>query len=262
MLIHHPAKEFKYTTPFLAVQEDKLKQTALLASKTFHYLAGPEDLKARVSKLLALRTEAGIEERPLIVWEPAPLSCRPENLEACMEAAASVDILSPNHLELAKLFSEPHSDIIDKDKIEVLASKCLDHGVGPDGNGTVIVRAGENGCFVSNRNHVSAWFDPFYALRSGETPNAKIVDPTGAGNAFLGSYAVGYLKTGSVIEAACYGSVGASFALEQVGMPQLSVQGNEELWNGVNVLSRLEEYMSRLKFSHEGDQPAAISSKP
>lgn len=262
MLIHPTAKDFKYATPVLAVQEDGLKHTALLASKAFHYLAGPEDLKVRVSKLLALRAEAGIEERPLILWEPSPLSCGPENLEACMEAAASVDVLSPNHLELAKLFSESHLDLIGKNKIEILASKCLDRGVGPDGNGTVIVRAGENGCFIDDRNNLSAWLDPFYALVSEDTPNATIVDPTGAGNAFLGSYAVGYLKTGSVIEAACYGSVGASFALEQVGMPRLSVQGNEELWNGVNVLSRLEEYMSRHKCGHEGNQPEAISSTP
>ncbi|OKO97755.1 hypothetical protein PENSUB_9681 [Penicillium subrubescens] len=256
------AKGFKYTTPILAVQEDNLKHTSLLDSKAFHYLAGPEDLKARVSKLLALRAEAGIEERPLIIWEPSPLSCGPENLEACMESAASVDILSPNHLELARLFSEPQPDVIDKDKIEDLASKCLDRGVGPDGNGTLIVRAGENGCFISNRNNPAAWLDPFYATMPGETPNAKTVDPTGAGNAFLGSYAVGYLETGSVIKAACYGSVGASFALEQVGMPQLSVQGNEELWNGVNVLSRLEKYMSRQKCGREGDEPEAISSEP
>lgn len=73
-----------------------------------------------------------------------------------------------------------------------------------------------------------------------------MVDPTGAGNAFLGAYAVGYLETGSVIEAACYGSVGASFAIEQVGMPEKTLDGDEELWNGVNVLSRLREYTSRL----------------
>lgn len=262
MLIHCPAKDFKYTTPVLAVREDNLKHTTLLASRAFHYLAGPEDLKARISKLLALRAEAGIHERPLIIWEPAPLSCRPENLEACLDAAASVNVLSPNHLELAKLFSEPHSDVIDKKKIEYFASKCLDRGVGPDGNGTVIVRAGENGCFIRNQNNLSVWLNPFYTTMPGEKPDAKIVDPTGAGNAFLGSYAVGYLKTGSVIEAACYGSVGASFALEQVGMPQLNVQDDEELWNNVNVLSRLQEYISRQSCGRKGDQTEAISSKP
>lgn len=229
-----------------------MKHTNLLASRAFHYLASPEDLQVRVSKLLALRAGAGIHERPLIIWEPAPLSCRPENLEACLEAAALVDVLSPNHLELAKLFSEPQSDVIGKTKIEELAFGCLNRGVGPDGNGTVIVRAGENGCFISNKNTSSIWLDPFYTTEPGEKPNAKVVDPTGAGNAFLGSYAVGYLKTGSVIEAACYGSVGASFAIEQVGVPRLSIQDKEELWNGVKVLPRLEEYMARQNFGRQG----------
>ncbi|KAJ5450720.1 uncharacterized protein N7458_007169 [Penicillium daleae] len=262
MLISCPAKDFEYTTPVITVQEESLKHTPFLASRAFHYLAGPEHLKARVSKLLALRAEAGIHERPLIIWEPAPLLCRPENLDACLEAAASVDVFSPNHLELAKLFSKSHSDVIDKKKIEDFASKCVDRGVGPDSNATVIVRAGENGCFISNRNNLSTWLDPFYTMMPGEEPNSKIVDPTGAGNAFLGSYAVGYLKTGSVTKAACYGSVGASFALEQVGIPRVSVQLNEELWNNASVLSRLQEYMARQNWNSRGDQPESTESKP
>lgn len=245
MLMCRLAKDFKYTTPVLAIQEDSLKHTKLLASRAYHYLAGPEDLRVRVSKLLALRAEGGIHERPLIIWEPAPLSCRPENLEAIFEAAALVDVLSPNHLELAKLFSESHAEVTDKKKIENLVSRCLDAGVGPEGNGTVIVRAGEMGCFISDRNNLSTWLDPFYANIPGGKSNANIVDPTGAGNTFLGSYAVGYLMTGRVIEAACYGSVGASFAVEQVGVPQLSVNDHEELWNDVNVRFRLQEYMAR-----------------
>ena len=72
-----------------------------------------------------------------------------------------------------------------------------------------------------------------------------MVDPTGAGNAFLGGYSIGYLQTGGDIEqAACYGSVAASFALEQVGMPK-RIDGDEELWNGASVLDRLNEYRAR-----------------
>lgn len=260
MLMYCPAKDFKYTTPVLSVLEDSLKHTEFQASKAFHYLASPEDLRVRVSKLLALRAEAGILGRPLIIWEPAPLSCQPENLEACLEAAALVDVFSPNHLELAKLFSELNPEVVDKKMIEDIASGCLGSGIGPEGSGTVIVRAGEMGCFISNR-HVSTWLDPFYTTTPREKlDTGKVVDPTGAGNTFLGSYAVGFLKTGSVIEAACYGAVGASFALEQVGMPQLSVKGNEELWNNVNVLSRLEEYMTRQTCDRQGSSPKIARS--
>ncbi len=259
MLMYCSAKDFKYTTPLLSVLEDNLKHTEFLASKAFHYLASPEDLQTRVFKLLASRAEAGIHERPLIIWEPAPLSCWPENAEACLEAAALVDVFSPNHLELVKLFSELNPEVIDKQMIEELASRRLCSRVGPEGSGTVIVRAGEMGCLISNR-HQCTWLDPFYTTTPGGEPDTRVVDPTGAGNTFLGSYAVGFLKTGSDIEAACYGTVGASFALEQIGMPQLSVKGNEELWNNVNVLSRLEEYMARQTCDRQDSPPKIARS--
>jgi sugar/nucleoside kinase (ribokinase family) len=254
------AKNFKYTTPVLAIQDSSIANTALLGSKVFHYLHTPDDIKPRIESLLALRQKSGILDRPLIIWEPAPPSCKPPNLQTCLEAAALVDILSPNHLELAAFFAEPvlsspsasefiasTSEVEDhKNKIEELTSKFLENGIGRNGNGIILVRAGEHGCLVRSRTLAPRWIPPFYGSEPRRQP-ASVVDPTGAGNAFLGAFAVGYLKTGSVVEAACYGSVGASFALEQVGMPEKSDEGGEELWNGVSVCLRLEEYMSQNK---------------
>lgn len=192
-----------------------------------------------------MRQRSGVLERPLIIWEPAPPSCKPENLRACLEAAALVDVFSPNHLELAAFFGKSLSASQDKHVIEQLVLRFIDSGVGRDGRGTVIVRAGEHGCVIGSRDLPPRWLPPFYDSTSGKQ-HVKVVDPTGAGNAFLGAYAVGYLETGSVVEAACYGSVGSTFALEQVGMPKRSKDGNEELWNGANVFSRLHEYMTRV----------------
>jgi sugar/nucleoside kinase (ribokinase family) len=176
-----------------------------------------------------------------------------------------VDVFSPNHLELAAFFGESLSPSASasasegysekdktKTKIEELALKFLDSGVGPSGNGLMLIRAGEHGCLLRSRALPSpVWIPTFYDPDSGSKPrkqHAKVIDPTGAGNAFLGAFAMGYLKTGgSVVEAACYGSVGASFALEQVGMPEKTEKGGEELWNGVTVFSRLREYMPRTK---------------
>lgn len=107
----------------------------------------------------------------------------------------------------------------------------------------VVIRAGEHGSLVTAHDLPLTWVPPFYG---SATKDEKIVDPTGAGNAFLGAYAVGFLKTGDIVRAACYGSVGASFALEQVGMPEKGGDGDgEELWNGVSIFGRLEEYLSR-----------------
>ncbi|KAJ5490798.1 hypothetical protein N7539_002365 [Penicillium diatomitis] len=242
-------KDFQYTTALLSIQEDNLKQTPLLASHAFHYLAAPADVKVRIPQLLALREEAGITGRPLIVWEPSPLFCGAELLEEVMQAASVVDVLSPNHLELARLFSVTLSEGFNRATIEGLAARCLERGIGPQGEGTIVIRAGEHGCFVSSRKIRSVWLDPYYSETLGKESDAKTVDPTGAGNTFLGSYAVGYLQTQDAVTAACYGSVGASFAMEQVGTPCLEAQGDHELWNGVDVRCRLQEYMARQRSS-------------
>ncbi|KAJ6110864.1 hypothetical protein N7486_003099 [Penicillium sp. IBT 16267x] len=238
-------KDFMYTTPVLALDESGAEGTPILVSKVYHYLATPRDIISRISTLLAMRHEVGILSRPLIIWEPSPLACSPDNLQGCLEAARYVDVLSPNHLELAKLFSQAPEAAFSKSRVEELASKLLGSGVGPDGTGVVVVRAGEHGCLVQSRDVPPRWLPPFYGSGFLEERKFPVVDPTGAGNAFLGGYGVGYIQTGDAVQAACYGSVAASFALEQIGMPEKVDQGDTEVWNGVSVRARLREYMSR-----------------
>jgi sugar/nucleoside kinase (ribokinase family) len=232
-----------YTTSVLQIDVSSLKSTPLIMSKAYHFLESPANIKSRASEILALRQSLGIP-KPLIIWEPAPLSCKAENLQSCMEATRTVNVFSPNHLELARLFGEPLSTcFLDKEKIKSMALKFLNtnEGIGPDGKGIMIVRAGEEGCLVCARHIPPTWLPPFY--RYGHD---KVVDPTGAGNAFLGAFAIGYLQTGDAVQAAYYGSIGASFALEQVGLPRLTrnegASASGELWNGEDVLERLREY--------------------
>lgn len=80
------------------------------------------------------------------------------------------------------------------------------------------------------------------AYHSGE----RVVDPTGGGNGFLGGLAVGLARGKEVAEAAAWGSVAASFMIEQVGVPALGVdEEGRETWNGVRVEERLQEYTTR-----------------
>ncbi len=44
-----------------------------------------------------------------------------------------------------------------------------------------------------------------------------VVDPTGAGDAFCGGFLVGLVETGDPVEAACYGTIAASFVVEGFG---------------------------------------------
>ncbi|KAL2206656.1 putative MAK32 protein [Sarocladium strictum] len=77
--------------------------------------------------------------------------------------------------------------------------------------------------------------------------SSKVVDPTGGGNTFLGGLGVALGRGESLEEAVAWGAVAASFAIEQVGVPEMTVNDkDEELWNGQKVLDRLEELKGRL----------------
>ena len=70
-----------------------------------------------------------------------------------------------------------------------------------------------------------------------------VVDPTGAGNAFLGGAAMGYLQHGDFATAAMYGSEAASFVVEKVGLPTFT---------NCDVEARLDKYVER---EHRSQKP-------
>jgi sugar/nucleoside kinase (ribokinase family) len=176
-------------------------------------------------------------------------------LSSFLQAIKLVDILPPNHIELASFFGIALSNdgLLDRSIIEGLARKCLASGIGPSEQGTVVFRAGHEGCCVYSRNQKEfVWLPPFYEN------SPKVIDPTGAGNAFLGGFAMGLRETADDVLAACYGSVASTFALEQIGLPILKPSQSStadgatmssETWNGASVRARLQEYTSRLGIS-------------
>jgi sugar/nucleoside kinase (ribokinase family) len=247
MLISAPAKTFEYITPTLDVLPPHLKESALLSSRSFHLLSSPKTLIGQVSSLLGLRLEEEENERPLIIWEPLPAACVPENFENFIQACKVVDIFSPNHVELNRIFGVEGSELVNRDILERHALAFVEAGIGVSADGAFVLRAGEDGCLVASKSQAPTWLPPFYDPGKERDSN-QVVDPTGAGNAFLGSFAIGFLKTESLTEAACYGNVGASFALEQTGVPALDALGNgKELWNGIEVSERLKSYVARLE---------------
>ncbi len=86
-----------------------------------------------------------------------------------------------------------------------------------------------------------SWIPAYYL------DSSKVVDPTGGGNAFLGGLAIALARGKGLEEAARWGSVSASFAIEQVGMPVLGQdEQGREVWNGARVDERLEEFERRV----------------
>jgi len=92
---------------------------------------------------------------------------------------------------------------------------------------------------------IDRWIPAYF--QGGEEGEHKVVDPTGGGNGFLGGLAVALARGKSIEEAAVWGSVAASFAIEQVGVPVLGANDcGQETWNGVVVQDRLEEFKTRI----------------
>lgn len=208
-----------------------------------------------IRNLLELRDRAGIDLRPLIIWEPRPSSCVPSNLDSFYQAIAMVDVFSLNHIELGACFGYSFVEGIDLKLVESWATRMLESGFKDCREGSIVIRAADHGSLVVSHTSARTWCPAFYQPikdDSGATlPHPKIIDPTGAGNAFLGGYAIALQETSDFVTAARYGTVAASFALEQIGLPVLGEDpcSGEEVWNGCGTFQRLKDYESQLKGS-------------
>jgi sugar/nucleoside kinase (ribokinase family) len=231
------AKTFKYTTPPLKSTPTHLLSTPLLSSKAIHFFATAEEIMTQVPALLSMREQNGITSQPLIIWEPFPASCKSENLDAITQACQHVDVFSPNHLEFLALFDDANTSSFDKTGMEKRALFFANRAKAE----VVIIRCAEKGCLTISGGDKPLWLPPHYLYGAKE-----VVDPTGAGNAFLGGFTAGWIKTGDAKEASVYGSVASSFAIEQIGLPKLKGDGDGEIWNGLRVAERVEKYKESL----------------
>jgi sugar/nucleoside kinase (ribokinase family) len=224
------AKTFKYTTPPLKSTPPHLFNTPLLTARAIHFFATAEEICSQIPEFLQLR---GNTERPFIVWEPFPAACKPANKHAILGACGHVDVFSPNHLEFTALFEDADTSGFDEAAME---RRAVDFAKATR-SGIVVVRCGEHGSLTISPDKEPLWLPPYYPRGAKE-----VVDPTGAGNAFLGGFTAGWMKNKDARDAAIYGSVASSFAIEQIGLPTLGVEGQDEVWNGVRVEDRLDEY--------------------
>lgn len=237
------AKTFKYTTPPLKASPSDLINTSLLSSKSFHLLATPAEILQQIPDLHRLRAQMGIQEPPLIVWEPLPASCTAANLASFTQACAFVNVFSPNHIEVSALYGNTQPTHFQRPKLEDYATD-LCKSTGARGTSIVIIRAGEYGSLIVQNGGEMVWLPPYYLHGS-----RGVVDPTGAGNAFLGGFMAGWNASCDAVEASMYAVIAASFAIEQVGLPRRTEdgEGEEEMWNGVSVRTRMEEYKARFE---------------
>lgn len=330
-------RAFKYTTPKKRLTATDLRGSPLLQSRSFHMVCSPSRCRELVTEIVVLRKEEAPPEnadgsggytRPIFIWEPVPDLCTPDELLNLTNCLPLIDVCSPNHAELAGFMGDsgldPETGEISTQAVERACEQLL--GSMPLSSFTLVVRAGEKGCYIAKNgsrkknkaadgqdgssskrrrkqvghhgglqpdtdmmslfagllqqsDEVSAedeegatttysfireedneveidpgldrWIPAYWTKENA----AKVVDPTGGGNTFLGGLGAGLARGKAMEEAVCWGSVAASFAIEQVGVPELGRnEDGEETWNGTQVADRLRELQGRIGLSTE---PAA-----
>lgn len=272
--------DFKYLTPKLRLDASSLSEMQVW-SRTFHMVCSASRCISMVNEILRRREELRqggqapstehASKRPIFVWEPVPDLCTPEEQERFFAANQVVDVVSPNHLELGMMFDQP-GWTEESTESQELVERIIKSGIGPGGDGCLVIRAGKDGSYAYSREQ-RIWLPAYHQPdASGPSP---VLDPTGAGNSFLGALAQGMISAGrepfEVIEsvlshseiwkrakgtwgqrqnlplALICATVAAGFVVEQIGVPQVSVaDSGKELWNQSEFTERVRLYTQRL----------------
>ncbi|TDZ54958.1 Protein MAK32 [Colletotrichum trifolii] len=208
----------------------------------------PGEAASVVEDLLALRANLG-SPKASVVWEPSPLFCH-LGVDNHLIAAGCVDVVSPNDVELLQIARVTKNPGESWNRRLVVNAAAKISGRQPQ-TGTsdasssrrwvTVIRCGEHGNLTIPRRGDPVWLPPYHDVGS-----QRVVDATGAGNAFLGAFAAVFGTKGDEMLASAHGAVAASFAVEQTGPPRREVVDGKELWNGEQFGRRLQEYRAKV----------------
>ena len=171
-----------------------------------------EDILAQLRnpKLVAMDTIA--------LWIDTKLDTLKRTLE-------KIDIFFANDEEIRKITGEQNL---------IRASRRL-QDMGPP---VVVAKKGEHGALIFGRDFVSGVL---------AYPCENVVDPTGAGDSFAGGFLgyldkVGSLDEGDIRQAAVYGSVMASFVIEDFGIDRLKTLSDKDIEKRYNSFQKLVSF--------------------
>ncbi|RMD42486.1 hypothetical protein DV735_g2661, partial [Chaetothyriales sp. CBS 134920] len=260
-------RAFKYLTAKQRLEERDLDDSQILAS-SFHMVCSPTRCVSLCAGIRSRRSALDPNaSRPAIVWEPVPDLCVPEELENLRTAAGSVSVISPNGEEFASFFSSPglgHLAMVDR-----VLGRQPDSGFA---HPAFVIREGAQGSFLV----AGDWYIHLPAYHQN---NVGVVDPTGGGNTFLGALALALAgkavlgpevvsslgqswsmppALAALVCAVIHGTIAASFAIEQVGVPVVA-KDQPDVWNGQSYTGRFQQYLCRERAYLEGqlDNPKA-----
>lgn len=160
---HGETRDFAYLTPKRRLEPSDLYPD--LQADYLHCVCAPDRLASILDELASLNWD------PKIIYEPIPDLCLPSELENLRKVIGKVHVFSPNHEEGQAFFGAGDGS---EASIEKLCSDFV--GMGAK---RVIVRSGSLGSCGLEKGGKVFWVRPY------TTDQKKVVDPTGAGNAFL-----------------------------------------------------------------------------
>lgn len=168
------------------------------APAAYHHARGIHAVEPDAAQLTFLRHLKAAQGTALCVESLAAL-CAADGHASLEGLLAGVDIFSP---DLA--------DAIERTGTADLHT-CLDRlqSVGAD---VLALRMGAGGSLIRHVSTGRTWRIPAVSTR--------VVDVTGAGNAYCGGCLIGWVETGDAARAGCYGAVAASFMIEQFALPR------------------------------------------
>ncbi|MDD2922155.1 MAG: carbohydrate kinase family protein [Anaerolineales bacterium] len=134
----------------------------------------------------------------VVSLDPAPEYMTPALRRELRIALQGVTVFHPSEEELRALFWGETNDLWE------MARRVGEYGVQ-----IVVVKRGKNGQMVYDAAGKHRYEIPAYP--------ARVVDPSGAGDAFCGGFLAGFEKTNDPLMAALYGGVSASLEIEGSG---------------------------------------------
>ncbi|KAF0442741.1 Ribokinase-like protein [Gigaspora margarita] len=145
---------FEYQAPLIETKPVDMP-ISYLNSRIFHIICYPIEVSQYVTDILRLRDKQ--LPSPIFIWEPTPECALKGYMQSWIEAMKMVDIILPNHEEIAELLGliskdyKKNENLLTNEILIHMADKLLEHQIGLNGNGCVIIRASREGCLVATK---------------------------------------------------------------------------------------------------------------
>jgi len=198
------------TTRFLLEYEDGRRRLQLKArAPTIEPDDIPESTESRAIHIGPIANELSAETIRRLRIRTEILSLDPQGLIRRFDVQGNVSLKKIEDVEILKIIdifkctTKELSSFVHTSEILSAVKSLHHHGIG-----TVIVTRGMKGSVLSHKGRV---------YRIPACRPEILIDPTGAGDVFIGAFLAEYLRNEDVAWCACVGSAAASFVVEGVG---------------------------------------------